>query len=67
MRVIAFIEHENVVKKILKHLGLLDIKRNLQPFANVPPIDVFPAYSEQPGPSDDDSIKDLDYLEKAYF
>ncbi|MFO7556951.1 MAG: hypothetical protein R6W88_17270 [Desulfobacterales bacterium] len=65
MRVIAFITHENVIKKVLKHLGLWDIKRNPQPFANVPPIDVFPAYNKQPGPSADDSIKDLHYPAKA--
>ena len=39
MRVIAFIEDEDVIKKILKHLGLWDIKRKPQPLANVyPPL-----------------------------
>ena len=29
--------------------------------ANAPPIDVFPAYDEQPGPRADDYIADPDY------
>jgi hypothetical protein len=37
MRVIAFIEEPDVVKKILKHLGLWDVKRKPQPVANVYP------------------------------
>ena len=31
------------------------------------PIDVFPAYDEQPGPSVDDYIIDPDYPAEAYF
>ena len=54
MRIIAFIEEPDVMKKILKHLGLWDVKRKPRPVANAPPIDVFPAYDEQPGPSADD-------------
>ncbi len=61
MRVIAFIENEDVIKKILKHLGLWDIKRKPRPVANAPPIDVFTAYDEQPGPSTDDFIKEPDH------
>ena len=37
MRVIAFIEDEDVIRNILKHLGLWDIKRNPRPLANVYP------------------------------
>jgi hypothetical protein len=67
MRVIAFIEEDDVIKKILKHLGLWIIKRKPRPVANAPPIDVFPAYDEQPGPSADDYIIDPDYPAEAYF
>jgi hypothetical protein len=67
MRVIAFIEDPNVIKKILKHLGLWDVKRKPRPTANAPPIVVFPAYDEQPGPSTDDYIRDPDYPAEAYF
>jgi hypothetical protein len=49
-----------VLKKILKHLGLWDVKRKPRPVANGPPIDVFPAYDEQPGPRADDYIRDPD-------
>jgi hypothetical protein len=49
------------MKKILKHLGLWDVKRKPRPVANAPPIDVFPAYDEQPGPRADDYIADPDY------
>jgi len=61
MRIIAFIEDPDVMKKILKHLGLWDVKRKPRPVANAPPIDVFPAYDEQPGPSSDDYIRDPEY------
>ena len=60
MHIIAFIENPDVMKKILKHLGLWDVKRKPRPVANAPPIDVFPAYDEQPGPSADDYIRDPD-------
>ena len=40
MRVIAFIEEDDVIKKILKHLGLWIIKRKPRPVANVyPPLE----------------------------
>ena len=63
MRVISVIDDPDVIKKILKYLGLWDVKRKHRPVANAPPIDVFPAYlpvrrtqtgDEQPGPSADD-------------
>ena len=31
------------------------------PVANAPPIDVFPAYDEQPGPSSDDYVRNSEY------
>jgi hypothetical protein len=55
------------IKKILKHLALWDVKRKPCPMANAPPIDVFPAYNEQPGPSTYDTIRDPDYPAEAYF
>ena len=63
MRVIAAIEDSDVIKKILKHLDLWEVKRKPRPVANAPPGDLFPAYlpvrrtqtgDEQPGPSVDD-------------
>jgi len=35
--------------------------------ANASPIEVFPAYDEQPGSSTDDYIRDPDYPAEAYF
>ena len=67
MRVIAVIEDSDVIKKILKHLGLWDVKRKPRPTANVQPIDAFPTYDEQPGPGADDYIRDPDYPAEAYF
>ena len=67
MRVVAFIENPDVIKKILKHLGQWDVKRKPRPTANAPPIDVFPTYDEQPGPNTDDYITDPDYPAEAYF
>ena len=56
-----------MIKKILKHLDLCEIKRKPRPVANAPPGGLFPAYDEQPGPSVDDYIIDPDYPEEAYF
>ena len=67
MRVIAVIEDSDVIKKILKHLGLWDVKRKPWPTANAPPIDAFPTYEGQPGPSADDYIRASDYPCEAYF
>jgi len=67
MRIISVIEDPDVMEKILKHLGLWDVKRKPRPVANAPPIDVFPAYDEQPGPSADDYTSDPDYPAEAYF
>ncbi len=67
MPVVSVIEDEQLIKKILKHLNLWEIKRKPLPTANAPPIGVFPTYDEQPGPSIDDTIIDPDYPAEAYF
>ncbi len=54
-------------KKILRHLGLWDVKRKPCPTTNATPIDVSSAYDEQPGLSTDDYIRDPDYLLKPIF
>ena len=61
MRIIAFIEDEQLVKKILKHLGLWDVKRKPPPQANSPPTESFIIYDEPSSPSTDDYIIDADY------
>ncbi|MFC1887053.1 hypothetical protein ACFLZM_08370, partial [Thermodesulfobacteriota bacterium] len=67
MRVIAMIEDPIVIKKILKHLDLWEIKRKPRPVANAPPDDIFCEYDEQPGPRIDDYITDPEYPVEAYF
>jgi hypothetical protein len=57
MRVIAVIENEDVIKKILKHLGLWDIKRKPLPLANAPPF----IPDSYPIPSVDDYVIVADY------
>ncbi len=51
-----------VIKKILKHLGLWDIKARPPPRANAPPINVHIDYSDsQVPPYDDYLFHDTDY------
>ena len=63
MRVIAFIENEDVIKKILKHLGIWDIKRKPSPVANAPPIISDSDYI----PSVDDYVIDSVYPVESYL
>ena len=67
MRVIAFIEDPDVIKKILKHLDLWNVKPKPRSLANAPPIDEFPVYDEPPGPCTDDYIRDPDTLQRPIF
>jgi hypothetical protein len=55
MRIIAFVEDEEVIKKILKHLGLSDMRARPPPKrANAPPVDTQMDYSNsQLSPSED--------------
>ena len=63
MRVIAFIENEDVIKKIFKHLRLWEVKRKPPPRANAPPL--------HPGsyliPCVNDYVIDSDYPVEAYL
>ena len=63
MRIIAFIEDEDVIKKILKHLGLWYKKRKPGPVANAPPI----IPDSYPIPSVDDYVIDPDYPIETYL
>jgi hypothetical protein len=42
MSIISFIENEEVIDKILKHLGLWDLKSKPPPRANAPPDNIEP-------------------------
>ena len=61
MRIISFIEDSEIVKKILKHLDLWDVKRKPPPRANSPPTESFIIYDNSSAPSADDYIIDSDY------
>jgi len=44
MRIISFIEDEEIIKKILKHLDLWDVRPKPPPSANGPPAEAFIIY-----------------------
>ena len=67
MRVIGFIHDEDVIRKILKHLNLWDVRRKMSPRAHASPIDIYPTYDEPPVPSVDDYMKDPEYPVEVYF
>jgi len=67
MRIIAFIEDEQLVKKILNHLGLWDGKRKPTPIANGPPSEVIIIYDESSSSSADDYMIDADYPIETYL
>ena len=54
MKIISFIEDEQLVKKILKHLDLWDVKRKQHPCAN-PPV-------EDAACGEADRLKPLSYM-----
>jgi hypothetical protein len=63
MRVITFIvEHEDVIKKIFKHLGLWEVNRKPSARANGPPL-ILDSY---PTPFVDDHVIDADFAIVAY-
>jgi len=49
MRILAFIEQPEIIKKILKHLGLWEMKARPPPKTNAPPLNVHIDYSARPG------------------
>jgi hypothetical protein len=61
MRIISFIEDEQLVKKILKHLDLWDVRRKPPARAHGPPPETFIIYDELSSPGADDYIIDADY------
>ncbi len=60
MRIISWIEDEEVIKKILKHLGLWLPKRSPPPKANAPPKAVLIDYLDSQTPSAEDYLIDPD-------
>jgi len=67
MKIISFIEDEQLVKKILKHLNLWHVKRKPPARANGPPTETFITYDDSPSPGADDYLIDSDYPTETYF
>ena len=63
MQVIVFVEDEAIVKKILKHLGIWEVKLKPRPKANAPPF----IPDSYPIPSVDDYLIDPDCPAEACF
>jgi hypothetical protein len=68
MRVISVIENDEIIKKILKHLDLWDIKARPPPKgANATPPDSHPDYSDSQVPFSDNYLYyDPDYPVETY-
>jgi hypothetical protein len=67
LQIIAFIEDEQLLRKILTHLDLWDAKRKPPPRANDRSLEVFIIYDGFSSPSADDYIIDADYPVEAYL
>ncbi|MDP6179323.1 MAG: hypothetical protein QGG48_05470 [Desulfatiglandales bacterium] len=66
MKILSFIESPEVIKKILKHLGLREMKAMPPPRANASPPDVHIDYSDsQIPPFEDYLYSDPDYSIEA--
>jgi hypothetical protein len=67
MRIISLIDDAKIIKKILKHLDLWDVKRKPPPCANGPPPEAFIIYDQSSAPSADDYLIDADYPIETYL
>ena len=56
MRILSFIEDEQVIEKILKHLGLWEMKARPPPKANMPQPNVHIDYSDSQAPPCEDYL-----------
>ena len=67
MKIISLIDDAEIIKKILKHLDLWEVKRKPHPRANGPPTESFIIYDESSSPSADDYLIDADYPIETYL
>jgi len=67
MRIIYFIEDSERIKKILKRLGLWDVRRKVPPLAHGPPIKAYNLDDGSPIPCLDDYLIDAGYPVEAYL
>ena len=63
----SMFDDSEIIKKILNHLGLWDVKRKPPPRANAPPSEAIIIYDESSAPSADDYIIDVDYPIQTYL
>jgi len=67
MRILAFIEDDQVIKKILKHLGLWEVKARPPPRVNPSPPNIHIDCSDSQVPTSEDYLYcDPDYPIEAY-
>ena len=66
-KLIVFIEDSEIIKKILKHLGLWEVGRKPPARANSPPTESLIIYDESSSPCADDYIIDADYPIETYI
>jgi hypothetical protein len=63
----AGIDDSEIIKKVLKHLDLWDVKRYPAPRANGLPTETFIIYDESSSLSADDYLIDADYPIEIYL
>ena len=66
MRIISIIDDSEIIKKILKHLDLWDVKRKPPPCANGPPPEAFIIYDQSSAPSVNDYLIDADHTTLSF-
>jgi hypothetical protein len=67
MRIIAFIEDEEVIQKILRHLGLWDLKARPPPKVKAPSETIYLDYSESQDLPSDSFYAHPDYPMDSYL
>ena len=67
MRIISLIDDSQIIKKILNHLGLWDVKHKPPAYANGPPTESFIIYDESSSPGADDYLMYADYPIETYL
>jgi hypothetical protein len=67
MKIISFIDNSEIIKKILKHLDLWEVRQRPPPRANAPPLNIHIDYTDSQIPSyEDDLYCDPDYPIELY-
>jgi hypothetical protein len=67
MRVITFIEDQEVIRKILIHLGLWQVKVRPRLVAHAPPDLIYESFNDWPAPSAEDYLTDPVFSTKYKF